>query len=123
MRALKVELRQAEEIAAGKPFLLRRRYTDPKYAQLDKLWSLEDAYLDLAASAADAIEHFRGQKGHRREGLFCSQFHSPEHPLPLADRLAEWAELNRLSGVAVKHVVTHLWPGGPQLQSYFGLVK
>ena len=34
MRAIKEELRQARDIAAGKPFLLRRRFTDPKYAQL-----------------------------------------------------------------------------------------
>ena len=32
MRAMKEELRQAEDIAAGKPFLLRRKFTDPKYA-------------------------------------------------------------------------------------------
>ena len=120
LRAAKEELSQAGSIAAGKPFLLWRKYTDPKYAQLDKLWSSEDAYLDLAASAADAIEHFRGQKGHIREELYWSQFHSPERPLPLTDRLAEWAELNRLSGLAMKHVMTHLWPGGPQPKSYFG---
>ena len=29
MRAIKEELRQAGEIVAGKPFLLRRRFTDP----------------------------------------------------------------------------------------------
>ena len=32
MRAMKEELRQARDIAAGKPFLLRRKFTDPKYA-------------------------------------------------------------------------------------------
>ena len=32
MRAMKEELRQAEDIAAGKPFLLRRKFMDPKYA-------------------------------------------------------------------------------------------
>ena len=50
----------------------------------------EDAYLNLAASAADAVAHFRGQKDHGMEELFWSQFHSPERPLPLTDRLAEW---------------------------------
>ena len=34
MRAIKEELRQAEDIVAGKPFLLHRQFTDPKYAQL-----------------------------------------------------------------------------------------
>ena len=32
MRAIKEELRQAEDIAAEKPFLLRRKFTDQKYA-------------------------------------------------------------------------------------------
>ena len=83
---------------------------DPKYAQLDRLWSVEDAYLDLAASAADAAEHFRDQEDHEVEKLFWSQFHNPEHTLSLADRLAEWVELNRLSGLAMRSVVDHLWP-------------
>ena len=89
MRAIKEELRQVVDIAAGKPFLLRRKFTDPKYAQLGQLWSAEDPYLDLAASAADAVVHFRSQKDHEMEELFWSQFHSPERPLPLTDRLAE----------------------------------
>ena len=58
MRAMKEELRQVEDIVAGKPFMLRRKFTDPKYAQLGQLWSAEDPYLDLAASAADAVVHF-----------------------------------------------------------------
>ena len=32
MRAIKEELRQAGDIVAGKPFLLRRRFMDPKYS-------------------------------------------------------------------------------------------
>ena len=59
MRAMKKELRQAGDIAAGKPFMLRVKFGDPKYAPLDRMWSSADAYLDLAASAADAAEHFR----------------------------------------------------------------
>ena len=59
MRAMKEELRQAGDIAAGKPFMLRRKFTDPKYAQLGRLYGAEDPYLDLAASAADAVMHFR----------------------------------------------------------------
>ena len=58
MRAIKEELRQAGDIAAGKPFLLRRKFTDPKYAQLGQLWGAEDAYLNLEASAAYAVTHF-----------------------------------------------------------------
>lgn len=58
MRAKKEELREAGEIAAGKPFLLQRKSGDPRYAPLDRLWSSEDTYMDLAASAVDAVEYF-----------------------------------------------------------------
>ena len=55
--------------------------------------------------------------------LFWSQFHNPERPLPLTDRLAAWAELNRLSGLAMKYVVSHLWLKRPEPKSYFSLVQ
>ena len=42
MRGAKEELRQAEQIAAGKPFMLRRKFCDPKFAPLDRMWSVED---------------------------------------------------------------------------------
>ena len=58
MRAMKEELRQAGDVAAGKLFMLGMKFGDPKYAQLGQLWGAEDAYLDLAASAADTAEHF-----------------------------------------------------------------
>ena len=54
MRAKKEELHEAGHIVAGKPFMLRRKFGDPRYAPLDRLWSSADAYLDLAASAVDA---------------------------------------------------------------------
>ena len=58
MRAKKEELCEAGDIAAGKPFMLRREFVDPWYAPLDQLWSSADAYMDLAASAVDAVEYF-----------------------------------------------------------------
>ena len=58
MSAVKEELRQAGQIVAGNPFMLRRKFCDPKFSPLDWMWSVEDTYLDLAASAADATEHF-----------------------------------------------------------------
>ena len=57
------------------------------------------------------------------EKHFWLQSHNPECPLPLTDRLAEWAELNRLSGLAMKDVVSLLWPKRPEPKSYFGLVR
>ena len=53
-RVAQEEIRQAGEIAAGKPFLLRTKFGDPKYAPLDQMWSSSDAYLDLSKSASDA---------------------------------------------------------------------
>ena len=70
IRAAKEELRQVGDITAGKPFLLRTKFGDPKYALLEQLWSSADAYLDLAASAADATEFFKDQKDHEVEKLF-----------------------------------------------------
>ena len=37
--------------------------------------------------------------------------------------MAEWAELHRLSGLSMRFVVDHLWPGGPRPNSYFSLVQ
>ena len=39
------------------------------------------------------------------------------------DRLAQWAELNRLSGLAMRSVIDHLWPEKPKPKSYFSLVQ
>ena len=123
IRATKEELNQAADIVSGKPFLLRTKFGDPKYAPLDRLWSSADEYMDLAASAADAAEYFKDQKGPEVEKLFWSQFHAPVRPLLLNERMAEWAELHRLSGLAMRSVVDHLWPEGPRPNSYFGLVQ
>ena len=57
------------------------------------------------------------------EKLFLSQFHNPERPLAVDDHLAQWAELNRLSGLAMKYVMGHLWPGRSEPKSYFSLVQ
>ena len=37
--------------------------------------------------------------------------------------MAAMAELHRLSGLAMRSVVDHLWPGGPRPNSYFSLVQ
>ena len=36
MRAMKEELHQAGDITAGKPYMLRMKFRDPKYAPLDR---------------------------------------------------------------------------------------
>ena len=70
MRAKKEELQEAGDIAAGKPFMLRRKFGDPRYAPLDRLWSLEDVYMDLAASATDAAKYFQGRTDREVDQLF-----------------------------------------------------
>lgn len=72
MREKKEELCEVRDIAAGKPFLLRRKFGDPRYAPLDRLWSSTDAYLELAASAVDAVEYFREQTDREVDKLFWS---------------------------------------------------
>ena len=62
IRAAREELRQARDITAGRPFLLRTKFGDPKYAPLDQLWSAADAYLDLAMSATDATKFSKIRK-------------------------------------------------------------
>ena len=44
-------------------------------------------------------------------------------PLLLNERMAEWAELHRLSGLAMRSVVDHLWPEGSRPNSYCSLVQ
>ena len=91
IRGIREELREAGDITAGRPFLLRMKFGDPKYAPLDQLWSAADAYLELATSAADATEFFKDLKDHEVERLFWSQFSSPMRPLPLNERMDAWA--------------------------------
>ena len=64
-------------------------------------------------SVADATEFFKDQKDHEVEKLFWSQFSAPTNPLLLNEQMAEWAELHRLSGLAMKAVVDCLWPKEP----------
>ena len=89
---------------AGRPFLLRTKFGDPK-------------------SVADTIEYFKDQKDHEVEKKFWSQFSAPKRLLLLNEQMAEWAKLHRLSGLAMRSVVDHLWPKGPRPDSYFGLVQ
>jgi DNA repair exonuclease SbcCD ATPase subunit len=71
-RAAREEIRQSEQIAAGKPFLLQTIFGGPRYALLTRLWSSPDAFADLSKSAADAAQFFRAQEGHTTEKLFWS---------------------------------------------------
>ena len=123
VRGVREELQQAGKIAAGGSYLLRTKFLDPKYAPLDGRWSPADAYADLAKSTADAAKFFEDQGDKEVEKLFWSQFNAPARPLPLSEKMAAVAELHRLSGLAMRSVIDHLWPKGPKPDSYFGLVQ
>ena len=62
IRDAREELRQAGEIVAGSPYLLRMKFLDPKYAPLDWLWTAADEYANLAKSMADATKLFKDHK-------------------------------------------------------------
>ena len=68
-RAAHEEIRQAGEIAAGKPFLLQTKFGDPNYAQLNQVWSSPDVFLDLPKSSSDAAQFYQAQEGYAREKL------------------------------------------------------
>ena len=71
-RVAREEVRQAREIAAGKPFLLQTKFGDPNYAQLNQVWSSLDEFLDLPKSYADAAQYYQSRDGYAMEKLFWS---------------------------------------------------
>ena len=97
------------------------KFGDPKYAPLDQLMSVAVAYADLAKSVADATKFYKYQKDNYIERLYWSQFNAPMRPLPLSERMAAMAELHKLSDIAMRSVIDHLWPKGPRPGSYFCL--
>ena len=77
----------------------------------------------MAKSTADAAKFFEDQKDDEVEKLFWSQFSAPTRTLPLSEKMAVVAELHRLSDLAMRSVIDHLWPKGPKPDNYFGLVQ
>ena len=122
-RAAREEIKQAEQIAAGKPFLLQSKFGSQKYALLTRLWSSPDAFVDLPKSTTNAAQYFWAQEGNTTEKVFWSQYLAPERPALLNNQMMQLAELHRMSGLAMKDIIVRLWPAGPIPSSYFGLVK
>ena len=104
-RAAREEIQQAGEIATGKPFLLQTKFGDPNYAPLNQVWSSPDALLDLSKGVSNATQFFQAQDGRATEKLFWSQFSMPKRLLLLNKQIAQWAELHKISGSAMKDVV------------------
>ncbi|XBJ19015.1 hypothetical protein VPH35_010059 [Triticum aestivum] len=123
IRGMREELQQADKIVAGGSYLMRTKFLDPKYAPLAGRSSPADAYADLANSTADAAKFFEDQGDKEVENLFWSQFNAPTCPLSLNEKVAAGVELHRLSGLAMRSIIDHLWPKGPKPDSYFGLVQ
>ena len=78
------------------------------------MWSSADAFLDLPKSVADATQFFHVQEGHATEKLFWSQFNMPRRLL-LNEQMAQWAELHKMFGSAMKDVIVRL-SGYPLIQ-------
>ena len=53
------------------------------------------------------------------EKLFWTQFCTPKRQLLLNEQIAQWAELHKISGSAMKDVIVRLWPTEPIPNSYF----
>ena len=66
---------------------------------------------------------YKAQDGREVAKLFWSQFDGPKRPSLLNEQMAQWAELHKVSGAAMKEVVVRLWPTEPLPNSYFGLVQ
>ena len=79
--------------------------------------------MDLPKSLSDAVQFYQAQEGHATEKLFWSQFSMPKRPLLLNEQMAQWAELHKISGSAMKDIMVRLWPAEPIPNSYFGLVQ
>ena len=55
------ELQEAKQIAAGKAFIMQRKFVKKRYLLLTRIWSSPGAFADLPRSVADATEFFRGE--------------------------------------------------------------
>ena len=77
----------------------------------------------LTNSTTDAARFFEDQGDKEVEQLFWSQFNAPNRSLPLNEKVAAVAELHRLSGLAMRSIIDHLWPKEPKPDSYFVLVQ
>ena len=84
------------------------------------MWSSPDAFLDLPKSVSDAAQFFQAQEGRAAERLFWSQFNVARRSALLNEQMAQWVELHKMSGAAMKDVVVRLWPTKPVPSSYFG---
>ena len=118
-RAAREEIRQAGEIAAGKPFLLQTKFGDANYAQLDRVWSSPDEFLDLPKSSSDAAQYYQAREGYATKKLFWSQFGASKRPLLLNEQMSQLAELHRISSIAMKNIIIRLWPTEPIPDSYY----
>ena len=105
MRAKKEELREAGDIVARKSFMLRRKFGDPRYAPPGSAMELGGCVYGFGGERCRCGQVFPGQTDCDIDQLFWRQFHSPERPLSLTDQLDEWAELNRLYGLAMRSIV------------------
>ena len=72
--AAKEELRQATDIAAGKPYLLQCIFGSQAFPELMQNWRILGAFSDLLQSVEDACQHFGGRDDAAEQKSFWMQF-------------------------------------------------
>ena len=102
------EIQEAKKIAAGKAFIMQRKYVKKRYLLLTRIWSSPGAFADLPHSVADAAEFFRAEEGISTEKLLWSQYLAPEDPVPFSDQLKQLVELHRVAKLAMKDLIIRL---------------
>ena len=87
----------------------------------------EEKIAEMAIELKDAADRYellkKEHEDNKMERLFWSQFDAPARSFPLSEKMAAIAELHRLSGLAMRSVIDHLWPKVLKLDSYFGFVQ
>ena len=76
------EIQEAKKIAAGKAYIMQRKYVKKRYLLLTRIWSSLGAFVDLPHTVTDAAEFFQAEDESSTKKLFWSQYLAPEHPVP-----------------------------------------
>ena len=57
------EIQEARKIAAGKAFIMHRKYVKKRFLLLTRIWSSPGAFADLPRSVSDAAAFYRAWEG------------------------------------------------------------
>lgn len=86
-RAAKEELRQATNIAAGKPYLLQCVFGSQAFPELTQNWRISGAFSDLPRNVEEACRYFSGCDDESAQKSFWMQFQDLPRPALVGDQL------------------------------------